>query len=328
MRNSRRFCAAICGFVVLLASTNSNACPDGQYKFNLGFKSICLPKGPPPPPPPPPPVKLPDQRTLLRIVINPTSYINPTGIPTEGDFMQQVMENPQATIQLLENPGQFPYFPVAEAMISAHNAILNNGAKPIPDDIRRFLRIWYPDDVLASIRFTTNYNAVQNLLPAAQMTFNPRTRAVTLLNTIAFRDDADANDASIWAHEVYHVMQYKKWGVFGFAKHWVDNSSVGGPVEAPAYDRQDEAADLWDRGIRGPTGAQQTASGLWPANAQLTPCECAPVTAQIIPEPRCQTKAVMHSLCGGICPNPSDTPQMWACAPLPPGQPGTGGDIQ
>ena len=73
------------------------------------------------------------------------------------------------------------------------------------------------------------------------MNFESDTLAVTLIDVVIFRNDKLAEDGTLWAHELYHVQQYRRWSVFGFARKWVANASITGPVEAPAYARQSEA---------------------------------------------------------------------------------------
>jgi hypothetical protein len=173
--------------------------------------------------------------------VNPTSLINQTGIPTQGDVFEFVIKSPEKVIELLNNPGQWPYVPVASAIISARNAVVSGGGRPIPNDIKVKMRRWYADDLINSVRWTDNWNPLRNSLQAAQMGMNGNTQAIALINAVVFRDARGAQDAVLWAHELYHVEQYQKWGVFGFAKNWVNNSSDTGPVESPAYAREQEA---------------------------------------------------------------------------------------
>ncbi|HSG65666.1 MAG TPA: DUF4157 domain-containing protein, partial [Gammaproteobacteria bacterium] len=46
-------------------------------------------------------------------------------------------------------------------------------------------------------------------------------RAVTLDNVILFAGADEASDATLWAHELYHVMQYRDWGIEGFAARYL-----------------------------------------------------------------------------------------------------------
>ncbi len=177
----------------------------------------------------------------IKTLVNPTSYINQTGIPTQGDVFEFVIKNPEAAIELTQNPGDWPYVPVATAMISARNSVVTHGGAPIPDNVKSFLRRWHSDELLNSIRWTTNWGPFQNTFQAAKMGFNEDTEGITVINAIIFRNPNVITDLSLWAHEVYHVQQYHDMGVFGFAKAWVDNSGNGGPIEAPAYARGEEA---------------------------------------------------------------------------------------
>lgn len=238
-----------------------------------------------------------------KVIVNPAGFINRSGIPTQGDFVEFVVREPDKVIELTQNPGNWPYVPVASAMVSGRNAVVTGGANRIPPQIASQLRRWYSDDLLNSIRWTTNWGPLQHTLQAAQMSFNPRTRAITLINAVVFRDDIAANDAVLWAHEVFHVQQYRDWGVFGFAKRWVENSSDTGPVEGPAYARQQEANDIL-AGVPS-TGSMQVRVPVmpaFPAGFGMQVCGCwGPNPSPLAPEPRCASGSVRVNICPGMC---------------------------
>ena len=61
--------------------------------------------------------------------------------------------------------------------------------------------------------------------------------AITLIDVVLFRSDADArHDLKLWAHELTHVEQYRRWGVDGFVARYVADS---GAVEREAYANAD-----------------------------------------------------------------------------------------
>jgi hypothetical protein len=256
--------------VAILASTLCwSSCPDGYYSGPFG---TCIPNSgtvihptpqtppvviPPPPPlppgvpaPPPPAAVLQNvargvQSDPLRLVIDPGSFILPTGLPQPGDFAEYVFRNPDKAVELLRNPQEQQYVLVANSMISSRDAALRSGAWRVPADVANFLQRWYPSDLIASVRWTTHYSAIQNTLQAGLFAVTDR-GAVTLINVIVFKDANQAQDLSTWAHEFVHVQQYKQWGVFTFAQKWLNDTSESGEVEAPAYARQDEARDVLD----------------------------------------------------------------------------------
>jgi Domain of unknown function (DUF4157) len=230
----------------MLAASSSYACPDGQYSlcvvpnpFGGCIQSICVPVVPVPDP-----IK-PVIEDPVKLLVNPTAIINQTGIPTQGDVFEFVVKSPEKVIELVGNPGNWPYVPVASAMIAARNAVVTGGGQPIPAHIKVMMRRWYSDDLINSVRWTANWNPLRNSLQAAQMNMNGNTQAIALINAVVFRDARGAQDPVLWAHELYHVEQYQKWGVFGFARTWVNNSSDTGPVEGPAYDREQAARQVF-----------------------------------------------------------------------------------
>lgn len=260
--------------VVILASTPCWCCPDGYYGGPFG---TCLPNSgtvlnptpqrpPVPIPPPPPQVPIPSfggvappqpaavlqtiahgvQADPLRLVIDPGSFISPSGLPAPGDFVQYVFNNPDKLVELSQHPQTQAYLLVASAITSSRDAALRSGAWQVPSNVSDFLRKWYPPELIARVRWTTQYSAIQNTLQAGLFNIMSDKDAVTLINVIVFRDTNAAQDLSIWAHEFMHVTQYQNWGVFTFAQKWVDNSGQNGEVESPAYARQAEAQGLLD----------------------------------------------------------------------------------
>jgi len=260
---------SLLALVPILASTLCWSCPDGYYGGPFG---TCIPNSgtiihptpqtppvviPPPPPlppgvpaPPPPAAVLHNvargvQSDPLRLVIDPGSFILPTGLPQPGDFAEYVFNNPDKAVELLRNPQEQQYVLVANAIMSSRDAALRSGAWRVPANVANFLQRWYPPELIERVRWTTHYSAIQNTLQSGLFAVTDK-GAITLINVIVFKDDNEAQYLSTWAHEFVHVTQYQNWGVFTFAKKWVDNSGPNGEVEAPAYARGDEAQDILD----------------------------------------------------------------------------------
>ncbi len=90
---------------------------------------------------------------------------------------------------------------------------------PIPDDIRDALEPFYPDDLLKSVRYS-----IGDTTPAGVAGFairNGNAAAVTLVDTIVFKDEDYTKNLALWAHELHHVEQYRDWGLEGFAQRYV-----------------------------------------------------------------------------------------------------------
>jgi len=226
--------------LVLPVFSNVLACPDGQYEECFFGTCICVPSGG---------TAFGTHEVIEekirkdpnRLIVNPDGRIDSTGIPTLGDIFEFIDKNPEKAIELIQDTGQWPYLTVATGIIASHDAVIANGGRPIPAHLRKTLRRWYSNDLLNAVRWTSIRGPIRQFLKDAQMNFDDNTLAITVINAVIFRNDDLANDGALWAHELYHVQQYREWGVFGFAKKWVDNSSVSGPVEAPAYAREAEA---------------------------------------------------------------------------------------
>lgn len=91
-------------------------------------------------------------------------------------------------------------------------------AKPIPDNIRAGLKDFFPGEMLDEVRYKVGDTTPAGLAGFAMR--NGNAIAVTLVDTIVFRDEADVKNLALWAHELHHVEQYREWGVGGFAARY------------------------------------------------------------------------------------------------------------
>ena len=66
---------------------------------------------------------------------------------------------------------------------------------------------------------------------------NGNAAAVTLIDTIVFKDESYLGSLGLWAHEMHHIQQYKEWGLSGFAARYAFS---WGEVEAEASARAKE----------------------------------------------------------------------------------------
>lgn len=113
---------------------------------------------------------------------------------------------------------------------------------PIPLHIRSQLEPYYDLAVLETARYRIGDDSV--LTATNTLLRNPDIMAVTLIDIIVFRNEADALDnAALWAHELKHVEQYLEWGVGEFARRYTrDYRSVEQPGYAMELQIEREAA--------------------------------------------------------------------------------------
>lgn len=117
-------------------------------------------------------------------------------------------------------------------LLQSRQAALRAGSEPIPLMIRAQLAPFYDEALLDSVRFRVGIT--DEMDAATVMLQNPDVQAVTLVDVVVFRDaGAAAEDAALWAHELWHVQQYREWGSDGFAQRYTrDFQSVEGPAYA------------------------------------------------------------------------------------------------
>ncbi len=116
----------------------------------------------------------------------------------------------------------------------SRQAALSAGTEPIPLMIRAQLAPFYDDALLDEVRFRVGSTDAMDA--ASVMLRNPDVQAVTLIDVVVFRSaDAAGQDTALWAHELWHVRQYREWGSSGFAQRYTHDFEA---VEAPAYAMQ------------------------------------------------------------------------------------------
>lgn len=115
------------------------------------------------------------------------------------------------------------------------------GVKPIPAVVRRRLAGYFSDDVLDRVRYRVGLTR-STTLPAAAFEFGDAI-AMTLGDVIVFRDAHRAeSDASLWAHELQHVLQFESWGISRFAETYLtDWQSVESEARMAASE-----FDIWE----------------------------------------------------------------------------------
>lgn len=122
-------------------------------------------------------------------------------------------------------------------ILRSRASALNQGTAPIPPAIRQMLLPYYPTDVLDNVRYRVG--DADDMAAARTMLQNPDIKAVTLVDVIVFRNEALAQDAALWAHELFHVQQYRQWGSLEFARRYTRDYDA---VESPAYRQQFDVA--------------------------------------------------------------------------------------
>lgn len=119
-------------------------------------------------------------------------------------------------------------------LLQSRQMALDAGTEPIPLMIRAQLAAFFDADLLDTVRFRSGMGA--ELDAATVMLQNPDVQAVTLVDVVVFRSrDAADNDAALWAHELFHVQQYRDWGSAEFARRYTRDFQS---VEGPAYQMQ------------------------------------------------------------------------------------------
>jgi hypothetical protein len=103
------------------------------------------------------------------------------------------------------------------------------GAEPMPAELREAFDGYLPDEVLDSVRWRIDAGSVL----IGQNIFQAGVRAVTLDNVILFASVEEAANAKLWAHELFHVQQYRQWGIASFVERYLADGSA---IEREAWE--------------------------------------------------------------------------------------------
>jgi hypothetical protein len=103
------------------------------------------------------------------------------------------------------------------------------GVEPMPIEVLEAFDGHLPDDVLASVRWRIE---PESLLIGWNV-LQPGMRAVTIDNLILFASAEEAANVKLWAHDLYHALQYLQWGIEGFIEHYLADRAA---VEREAWE--------------------------------------------------------------------------------------------
>lgn len=110
---------------------------------------------------------------------------------------------------------------ISETLASAMQRSRDNvrpESKPIPAEVLKEMVPFYPAELLKNVRYTVGDTSQAGL--AAFAIRNGNAAAVTLIDTIVFKDEKYVGSLALWAHELHHVQQYSDWGLSGFAANY------------------------------------------------------------------------------------------------------------
>lgn len=142
--------------------------------------------------------------------------------------------DPEALGQLRQQAEVYAAPVLRDAILKSRQEALAAGTQPLPPAMRERLRGYFRDELLDRVRWRVGGGSDVSLqLNVIQ--YGDRA-AITLNEVVVFAREADAlGDAALWAHELWHVDQFARWGVEGFAQRYVRNfQSVEAEAEQAA----------------------------------------------------------------------------------------------
>lgn len=146
------------------------------------------------------------------------------GRPDPVGVIQRLPQTIQNLPQDIANLGNPAGLAMAAAIRQAESQA-NYGARPIPAAVYQQLVGFFDPNFLQGVRYNT-FDSTRITLDSAVMLFNNDIAAVTLNDVVVFRNEDDAQNAFLWAHELTHVLQYRNLGIDTFANMYTTNAWV------------------------------------------------------------------------------------------------------
>jgi hypothetical protein len=182
------------------------------------------------------------------------------GTPDPVGAIQRLPAAVQRLPQDFANLGNPPGLALAFAVRQA-KAQAAFGARAMPPDVYQQLTQYFSPAFLQSVAFNTFSNA-RITLDSAVMLLNNDVAAITLEDIVVFRNESDAHNPVLWAHELTHVQQYRNRGVDAFANMYTTNAWV---LENEAIDTQNRVGQA----IASAAVQQQNFAYFWVGNQYL-----------------------------------------------------------
>lgn len=110
---------------------------------------------------------------------------------------------------------------ISETLASAMQRSRDNvrpNSKAIPAEVLKEMVPFYPAELLKDVRYVIGDTSQAGLAGFAIR--NGNAAAVTLIDTVVFKDEKYVGSLALWAHELHHIQQYHDWGVSGFAANY------------------------------------------------------------------------------------------------------------
>lgn len=108
--------------------------------------------------------------------------------------------------------------PLAAGIRFSRSQALRNDVRRLPPEVRKALEPYFEPQLLDTTRWSL---AGQDLGVGTLLArWYYEEGAVTLRDVIVFSDDEVARNVWLWAHELAHVEQYRRYGIDGFARRY------------------------------------------------------------------------------------------------------------
>jgi hypothetical protein len=141
---------------------------------------------------------------------------------------------------------------IASSVRYSRAEALHAGAEPPPTDIRRELEPYFGEDLMDEVTWTLAGHRLSLGSILASWYFDEA--AVTLQDVLVFSSPRASRNLWLWAHELAHVEQYRRWGVNGFSARYAADWAG---IERAASRRADAViADIRRRRAEASTAAR------------------------------------------------------------------------
>ena len=107
-----------------------------------------------------------------------------------------------------------------QAVLKSRDEHVERGVRAIPANIRAAFQGFYSEEVLNA---TWRIGLGKDHLPPSMALKYGSKEAIVMVDVIIFKNANHLNNLGLWAHELAHVEQYRKWGPMAFVTTYLQN---------------------------------------------------------------------------------------------------------
>ncbi|MEM7291486.1 MAG: DUF4157 domain-containing protein [Pseudomonadota bacterium] len=108
---------------------------------------------------------------------------------------------------------------LGEAIRHSRNEARRVGTKPMTNSMKFHMSPYFDQDILNRVQYRVGQGGELSV-EMNSFRFGDAS-AVALIDTVIFRSQNSTTNTPLWAHELFHITQFRSWGLSNFGKRYV-----------------------------------------------------------------------------------------------------------